>query len=97
MQTGVALAHLVARRFDAASSCVAKAFRDAPVLVLPGAVMAASHALGGRMDEALSAMQHLRKVNPVLRLANLDAWLPFRRPEDAALFADGLRRAGLPE
>ena len=25
------------------------------------------------------------------------AWLPFRRPDDAALFADGLRQAGLPE
>jgi hypothetical protein len=33
----------------------------------------------------------------MLRLASLDAWLPFRRPEDATLFADGLRTAGLPE
>ena len=97
LQTGVALAHLVARRFDTASAWAAKAFRDVPALVLPGAVIAASHALGGRKEEALRATQHLRKFNPALRRANLDAWLPFRRLEDAALFADGLRKAGLPE
>ena len=97
MQTGVALAHLIARRFDVASSWAAKAFRDVPALVLPGAVIAASHALGGRMEEARRAMQHLRKCNPALRLASLDKWLPFQRPQDAALFAGGLRKAGLPE
>ena len=97
MQTGVALAHLIARRFDAALAWAAKGFHDAPALVLPGAVIAASHALGGRMDEAQRAMKHLRKFNPALRLASLDDWLPFQRPEDAALFADGLRKAGLPE
>jgi TolB-like protein len=97
MQTGVALAHLIARRFDAASSWSAKAFRDVPALVLPAAVGAASDALGGRMDEAQRTMQHLRELNPALRRASLDAWLPFQRPEDAAVFADGLRKAGLPE
>jgi hypothetical protein len=77
MQTGVTLAHLIARRFDAASSWAAKAFRNVPILVLPGAVIAASYALAGRMDEALRAMQHLRKLNPALRLASLEKWLPF--------------------
>jgi tetratricopeptide (TPR) repeat protein len=96
MQTGVTLAHLIARRFDAASSW-AKAFRNVPILVLPGAVIAASYALAGRMDEALRAMQHLRKLNPALRLASLEKWLPFQRREDLATFAEGLRRAGVPE
>jgi hypothetical protein len=97
MQTGVTLAHLIARRFDAASSWAAKAFRNVPILVLPGAVIAASYALAGRMDEALRAMQHLRKLNPALRLASLEKWLPFQRREDLATFAEGLRRAGVPE
>jgi TolB-like protein len=97
MQTGVALAHLTAGRFDVACSWAAKAFRDVPVLVLPAAVIAASHALCGRMEEAARAMQQLRKFNSALRLSSLDAWLPFERPEDLARFADGLRRAGLPE
>ncbi|TXL70641.1 hypothetical protein FHP25_33865 [Vineibacter terrae] len=37
------------------------------------------------------------EVNPRLRLASLDPWLPLRRPQDAALVDDGLRKAGLPE
>ena len=97
MQTGVALAHLIARRFDIASSWASKAFREVPVLVLPGAVIAASHALAGRMEEAFGAIQHLLKFNPALRLASLEKWLPFRRQEDLATFAQGLRTAGLPE
>jgi hypothetical protein len=65
--------------------------------VLPGAVIAASHALAGRMEDALLAMQHLLKFNPALRLASLEKWLPFQRQEDLAIFAEGLRKAGLPE
>ncbi len=95
MQICVALAHLLARRFEEASIWAAKAYRDKPVLVLPGAVIAACHALCGRMDEAGRAMQHLRAIHPELRVGSLDRWLPFRRPEDATLFNDALRNAGL--
>ena len=42
-------------------------------------------------------MRHLRKLDPVLRIANIGDWLPIRRPEDLAAFTDGLRQAGLPE
>jgi hypothetical protein len=42
-------------------------------------------------------MHHLRQLDPALRISNLKDWLPLRRPEDLATFADGLRRAGLPE
>ncbi len=61
------------------------------------AIIAASHALAGRTDEARRAMDHLRQLDPALRLSNLTDWLPIHRPEDLATFADGLRRAGLPE
>ena len=49
------------------------------------------------MDEARRAMRDLRRLDPALRLATLDPWLHFQRPEDGAIFADGLRKAGLPE
>jgi TolB-like protein len=97
MQTGVAMAHLTARRFETACAWAEKAFRDVPLFVLSAAAIAASCALAGRMDEARRAMRDVRRLDPALRLVTLDTWLPFRRPEDAALFADGLRRAGLPE
>ena len=60
-------------------------------------VIAASHALAGHQDEAQRAISHLRQLDPTLRISNLGDWLPIRRPKDLATFADGLRRAGLPE
>jgi hypothetical protein len=60
-------------------------------------IIAASHALAGRADEARRAMHHLRQLDPALCISNLKDWLPIHRPEDLATFADGPRRAGLPE
>ena len=60
-------------------------------------VVAASHALAGRTDEAKRAISYLRQLDPTLRVSNLANWLPIRRPQDFAMFADGLRRAGLLE
>jgi TolB-like protein/Tfp pilus assembly protein PilF len=97
MQAGLAAAHLFAGRFDAASSWAEKAFRELPSFLMVVSVIAASHALAGRRDEAQRAMKHLRELDPALRVSNLADWLPIRRPEDLAIFADGLRKAGLPE
>ena len=97
MQAGMALAHLFAGRFDAASSWAEKAFRHLPSFLMMVSVMAASHALAGRPGEAQRAMNHLRQLDPALRVSDLADWLPFHRPEDLTTLADGLRRAGLPE
>jgi TolB-like protein len=97
MQAGMALAHLFAGRFSDASSWAEKAFRHLPSFLLVVSIIAASHALAGRPDEAQRAMSHLRQLDPTLRVSNLADWLPFHRPEDLATFANGLRRAGLPE
>jgi TolB-like protein len=97
MQAGVAMAHLMRRRFDAASSWAEKAFRDLPSFLMVVAVIAASHALAGRADDAQRAMDQLRRLDPKLRLGSLPDWLPFQRAEDLAIFVEGLRKAGLPE
>lgn len=97
MQAGMAVAHLFAGRFDTASSWAEKSFRNLSSFLVPASIVAASHALAGRMDEARRAMRHLRQLDPALCISNLKDWLPIRRPEDLATFADGLRRAGLPE
>jgi hypothetical protein len=39
----------------------------------------------------------MRKLDPSLRISNLKDWLPLQRPEHLVAFADGLRKAGLPE
>lgn len=97
MQAGMAVAHLFAGRFDEASSWAGKAFRDLPSFLMVVAIIAASHALAGRADEAQRAMRHLRQLDPGLRVSNLADWLPIKRRQDSAVFADGLRKAGLPE
>jgi len=97
MQAGTAVAHLFAGRFDEASSWAEKAFRDLPSFLMVVGIIAASHALAGRMNEAQQAMRHLRELDPTLRISNLADWLPIHRPEDLAVFAEGLRKAGLPE
>lgn len=96
MQAGMAVAHLFAGRFDEASSWATKAYRDLPIFLMVVAIAAASHALAGRDDEAKRAGEHLRTLDPGLRISNLRDYLPIRRPQDLAVFADGLRRAGLP-
>jgi TolB-like protein len=97
MHAGIALAHLYAGRYDEASSWAEKAFREVPGFVFAASIVAASHALAGRIAKAEQAMQHLREFHPGLRLSNLRDWLPIARSEDHATFTDGLRRAGLPE
>ncbi len=97
MQAGTAMAHLLAGRFDAATSWAETAFRELPSFLMVVGIMAVSHALAGRTDEGRQAAHHLRQLDPALRISNLTDWLPLRRPEDLATFADGLRRAGLPE
>jgi TolB-like protein/class 3 adenylate cyclase/Tfp pilus assembly protein PilF len=97
MQAGMAVAHLFAGRFDVASSWAEKSLRHMTSFLMVVGIAAASHALAGRMDEAKRAISHLRELDPTLRVSNLADWLPIRRPQDLATFADGLRRAGLLE
>lgn len=97
MQAGMAAAHLFAGRYDMASSLADKASADLPSFLLAAGVAAASHALAGRTEEGKRAMARLRKLDPLLRVTSLRDWLPIQRKENLATFADGLRRAGLPE
>jgi tetratricopeptide (TPR) repeat protein len=97
MQAGMAVAHLFMGHFDTASSWAEKAVQDLPAFLLAAAILAAGHALAGRMMEAQRAMAHVRQLDPMLTLATVGEWLPIRRPENLATLLDGLRRAGLPE
>jgi len=97
MQVGMAIAHFFAGRFDLATDWAEKALGNLAGFLPAVAMVAASHALSGRMDKARLAMQRLRELDPTLRISNLKDWLPIQRPEDLARFAEGLRLAGLPE
>ena len=97
MQAGMGIAHFLAGRLDDASSWAEKASRDQTDYAVAPAIAAASHALAGRLEKARQAMERLRQNFPTVRVSNLRDWLPIRQPEHFTRWADGLRKAGLPE
>jgi TolB-like protein len=97
MHGAMAYAHFQASRYDMASSCAEKAIRDNPTFLLSICISAASNAFAGRLEPAQKAMARALEFNPDLCASNLRDLAPFRRAEDLATFAKGLRKAGLPE
>jgi len=97
MQTGTAMAHLFALRFDTAALWAEKASREMPDILRVFGFSAANYALAGRTAEARQAIDHVRRLDPTLRISNLREWVLLRRPEDFATLVQGLRGAGLPE
>lgn len=93
----MAYAHFLAGRYDVASSCAEEATRDNPAFLLAICISAASNALAGRLEPAQKAMARALERSPDLRAYNLINLTPFRRAEDLATFAKGLRNAGLPD
>ena len=97
MYAGIACAHLFVGRHAEALSWARAAIRDRPNMLMANCVNAASAALAGEAKEAEQAMNRVRELDPGLRMSNLESLAPIRRPEDFAAWAEGLRRAGLPE
>jgi TolB-like protein/class 3 adenylate cyclase len=95
---GMALALVLADRYEEAVSWAAKARNEQPNWATSLRVAAIAYALSDRIVEAKETIARLREIDPTLRLSNVERVAPpLRRPEDRARFADGLRRAGLPE
>jgi tetratricopeptide (TPR) repeat protein len=97
MQGATAFAHFFAGRYGEAASWAQKAILHQPNYFPANTALAASHALAGRLEEANNSIQRVLQLSPSFRISDLADELPHRRPEDFARFADGLRRAGLPE
>ena len=97
MHGAMAYAHFLASRYDMASSCAENAMRDNPASLLAICIFAASNAFAGRLESAQRSMAHALESSPDLRASNLKELAPFRRAEDLGRFANGLRKAGLPE
>jgi TolB-like protein len=97
MHGATAYAHFLAGRYDMASSCAKKAMRERSNFLLAICMSAASNALAGRLEPAQKSMAPALECDPDLRVSNLGELAPFRRAEDLATFAEGLRKAGLPE
>jgi adenylate cyclase len=97
MQIATAHGHFFAGRYAEAMSWAENAVREQPNFFMGLCVMAAGGALAGRQAEAETAMARLRELNPSLRMSNLKDLLPIRRSEDFERWAQGMRKAGLPD
>jgi tetratricopeptide (TPR) repeat protein len=96
-QAATAAAHFFAGRYAEASSWAQVALREQPDHFIATCVAAASSALAGQAADAQRAMARLRQLDPDLRISNLGALFPISRPQDFTRWAEGMRRAGLPE
>ena len=97
MQSAVAAAHFFAGRYTEALSWAKVAMRTHTNAPLQSCVAAASAGFIGNSAVAETAIAQIHQIVPGLRLSNIKDLMPLRRPEDFARWADGLRKAGLPE
>jgi tetratricopeptide (TPR) repeat protein len=58
---------------------------------------AVAYSVLNRTDEAYSMMKRLQNVDPDMRISQLKSWVPFQRSDDAAMFIEGMRKAGVLE
>jgi tetratricopeptide (TPR) repeat protein len=65
----------------------------------PGAycLRAASHGQLGQIEEARAAKEELLRQMPGTTVMAPRQQMPWKRPDDAERYLDGLRKAGLPE
>jgi adenylate cyclase len=93
----IAIAHLVARRFEQAIEWADRALHEQPRTV-PGMrakVVASAHL--GRLDAARTELSLVLAIDPKLTIAGFREHAHFMAPEVLELYVDGLRLAGLPE
>jgi tetratricopeptide (TPR) repeat protein len=96
-QMGTGLAHFLAGRYNEARLWARRALEHRPDFLNALRLLAASSALGGRMEEAEKMVQQLLRLNPTLRISDLKDVYPFHRPQDLANLIEGLRTAGMPD
>jgi TolB-like protein len=98
MQGVTSFAHFFAGRYDEAVAWAEKAFWERPNILATLRIAAVSNAYAGRLEQARKAVTRALELDPQMRISNLkDRVGIFRRPEDFAKYAEGLRIAGLPE
>jgi TolB-like protein/class 3 adenylate cyclase/Flp pilus assembly protein TadD len=97
MQTATALALFVAGRYDESLLWAEKASREDPNFLPAIRIIATSAGNSGQLERAQKAAKRMLEIDPAFSVSRLTDHVPLRRPEDLARYAEGLRRAGLPE
>nr|MDJ0897085.1 hypothetical protein [Alphaproteobacteria bacterium] len=91
-----AMAAYMARDFELAFQWASRSVAENPNYVGGLRVLAAACGQLNRMDTAHATVGNLLTLDPNMTCEATTQQLPFRSPEDADLYADGLRAAGLP-
>jgi tetratricopeptide (TPR) repeat protein len=94
---GLALAHMVGGRYATAIEWADRCLQEQPRLRVALRIRIASCAHLGRYSEARESLRQLLELQPELTLSLTRLQLPPVAPEVAALYVEGLRKAGLPE
>ena len=97
-KAGIAFGHFFCGRYEQAVQWAQEAEGDRPEFLPAKRIAAAAFAFSGDLTRAAMTMERLRELAPELRVSNLrEVAAPFRRNQDLGSYAEGLRRAGLPE
>jgi tetratricopeptide (TPR) repeat protein len=94
---GMAMAHFAAEQYEEAVDWAQRSLEHKADWPLTFTFLAASYAYLDRLDEAHSAVEGLRRLNPDFSLGGLNLLLTAAEPDFAERVLDGLRKAGLPE
>jgi TolB-like protein/class 3 adenylate cyclase len=93
-QTGIAYAHFMAGRYDDGLSWARSAVLLRPNFPNTQLILAACHAMSGRVEEARAVCACLMQVKPALRISRNKT--KFRRAEDIERMLQACRIAGIP-
>ena len=97
VQTGLAFAHFFAGRNADATSWATTAVRQQRNFLTAQFILAACHAMSGRVEEAQEDCARIMQLNPTLSISKIKDRTPFRRTEDIERLAEAFRIAGMPE
>jgi TolB-like protein/Tfp pilus assembly protein PilF len=94
---GVAMAHFIAGRYELAVEAAAKALLERPHLTWGHRVIAAAYGQLGWRAEGTAAVEKVRHYSPGATVTSVMHVMALESEELRGRFAEGLRRAGLPD
>jgi len=93
----LALAYFGVGRYEDAVAVLKRRIIRKPDTDMSRVLLAACYGHLGRVEEARAQWREVMRINPGYSLEHRRRVAPYKDPADFELFADGLRKAGLPE
>jgi tetratricopeptide (TPR) repeat protein len=94
-KTGIAFAHFLAGRYDDGSSWATSAVLQQPNWIEAQFILAACHAMSGRVEDARVVCARVMQLNPALRISKIRS--KYRRAEDIERLTQACQIMGIPE